>query len=115
MPEVFPSLYLDEDVSVVLGAILCARGFKLLTARDASQLGRTDLEQLTVASAASRVLFTHNRVDFEQLHNQWVEIGKNHAGIIVARRRLPAELATRIGRLLTLLALNDFPGQIFHI
>ena len=60
MPEVYPSLYLDEDVSVVVGAILRARGFNILTARDAKQLGQTDGQQLSIAAAANRVLLTHN-------------------------------------------------------
>ncbi len=115
MPEVYPSLYLDEDVSVVLGAILRARGFNVLTARDAKQLGRTDVEQLMVAAAANRVLLTHNRVDFEQLHQEWVESEQAHAGIVIARRRLPSELATRVGRLLTRLTHNDFSCQLLYV
>jgi len=115
MPEVYPSLYLDEDVSVVLGAILLARGFNVLTARDAQQLGRTDVEQLAVAAAANRVLLTHNRVDFEQLHQEWVETGKTHAGIVVARRRYPSEIATRVGRLLARLPHSDFSCQLLYV
>jgi predicted nuclease of predicted toxin-antitoxin system len=60
MPDACPSLYLDEDVSAVLGAILCARGFNALTVRDAKELGRTDIEQLKLAKKDNRVLLTHN-------------------------------------------------------
>ena len=94
MPDAYLSLYLDEDVSVVLGAILSARGFNVLTVRDAKQLGQTDIKQLYIATEGNRILLTHNRVDFEQL---------------------PVELAARIGRLFTRLPPEDFANQLFYI
>ena len=115
MPDAFPSLYLDEDVSVILGAILCARGFNALTVRDAKQLGQTDTEQLKKATNGNRVLLTHNRVDFEQLHSEYMKTGKTHAGIVIARRRVPSEMATRIGRLLTRLPSTKFSNQLFYV
>jgi len=65
MPEAVGSLVLDEDVSIVVAAILRARGFDALTVRDAGQLGLSDVEQLTAAVDAGRVLLTHDRADFE--------------------------------------------------
>ena len=115
MAESLASVYLDEDVSVVLAAILRARGFNTLTVRDAKQLGRSDAAQLTVASEANRVFLIHNRVDFEQLYREWLESGKPHAGIIIARRRLPIELATRVGRLLSRLSSEDLVNQLLYI
>ena len=94
MPDAYLSLYLDEDVSVVLGAILSARGYNVLTVRDAKQLGQTDIKQLHIATEGNRILLTHNRVDFEQL---------------------PVELAARIGRLFTRLPPEDFANQLFYI
>ena len=115
MPDGYSSLYLDEDVSVVLGAILSARGFNVLTVRDAKQLGQTDIKQLNIATEGNRILLTHNRVDFEQLHLECLKGGSTHAGIVIARRRLPAELAARIGRLFTRLPPQDFTNQLFYI
>src|SRR5574341_2570337 len=100
MPEAPTALYLDEDVSVVVGAILRARGFVVVTARDAGHLGVADAAQLAVAAQAGRVLLTHNRVHFERLHREWLESGRPHAGIIIARRRAAGEIAVRVGRLL---------------
>jgi hypothetical protein len=51
-----PSLYLDEDVSVVVAAILRARGFEATTARDIGQLGRSDFGQLTFAAEVGCVV-----------------------------------------------------------
>jgi hypothetical protein len=39
MPDLLPPLHCDEDVSVVLAAMLRARGFTATTARDSGQLG----------------------------------------------------------------------------
>jgi uncharacterized protein with PIN domain len=114
MPDRLPSLYCDEDVSVVLAAMLRARGFTVTTARDAGQLGRSDEEQLDFAAATDSVLVTHNRVDFERLHRRRLEAGRRHSGIIIARRRLPAELARRVGRLLARLPAEDFADQLFY-
>ena len=113
MPDRHPTLYCDEDVSVVLAAMLRARGFSVTAARDADQLGRSDEEQLTLAVGGGGVLLTHNRVDFERLHRLWLESGRDHAGIVIARR-LPVELAGRVGRLLARLGPEDFSNQLFY-
>lgn len=115
MPDVPASLYLDEDVSVVVAAILRARGFDVKTAREAEQLGRTDFEQLGFGTVANRVLLTHNRVDFERLHLEWLETGRPHAGIMIARRRPPCGTAARVGRLLTRLTADELRNQIFYV
>ena len=114
MPSPAPSLYLDEDVSVVAAAILRARGFVAVTARDTGQLGRTDAAQLTFAADAGTILLSHNRVHFERLHREWLEGGRPHAGIIIARRRPPRELAARVGRLLARLPADQFKNQILY-
>jgi Type III restriction enzyme, res subunit len=54
---------------------------------------RLDTLFLTFAANAGSVLVTHNRVDFERLHGRWLDVGRRHSGIMIARRRLPAELA----------------------
>ena len=68
MPSPPPSLYFDEDVSVVAAAILRARGYVAVTARDTGQLGQIDAARLAFAADAGRILLTHNRVHFERLH-----------------------------------------------
>ena len=61
------------------------------------------------------MLVTHNRVDFERLHRSWLEAGRLHSGIIIARRRLPVEVARRLGRLLARLPAEDFSDQLFYV
>ena len=115
MSRLLASLYLDEDVPVLLGAILHARGFCVATARNADQLGRSDRDQLLLSASSNLVLLTHNRVDFQRLHREWLACGMIHAGILVARRRLPHESAARAGRLLTRLSPQDLRNQLFFL
>lgn len=49
-----PPLYLDEDVSVVVAAILAARGFTVVTVRDRQRFGHSDFEQLAYAAEELR-------------------------------------------------------------
>ena len=60
------------------------------------------------------MLVTHNRADFERVHRTWLDAGRPHSGIIIARRRVPAELARRLGRLLVRLPAEDFVDQLFY-
>ena len=115
MPSPPPSLYLDEDVSVVVAAILAARGFPAVTVRDSKQLGRPDAEQLAYAARLNSILLTHNRSDFERLYRERLEAGNPHAGIIIARRRSPGEVAARVGRLLSRLGADGLRGQLFYV
>ena len=95
--------------------MLRARGFLVTTARDSGRLGRSDEEQLAFAAEADSVLLTHNRVDFQRLYRNWLASGRHHSGIVIARRRLPAELAARLGRLLARLPGADFANQLFYV
>jgi len=115
MPDTVGSLILDEDVSVVVAAVLRARGFDALTVRDTGRLGRSDTEQLTAAADAGRILLTHNRADFEQLHRTWLAAGKTHPGILVARRRIPTEIAARVGRILARLTPDNLKNQLLYV
>jgi len=56
--SLFISLYLDEDVNVLVADLLKARGFDAITARDAGTLNATDAEQFTYAVSQARTLVT---------------------------------------------------------
>jgi hypothetical protein len=49
MTNIFIHVYLDEDVDVLVAALLRSRGFEATTAHQAGQLGKTDAEQLEYA------------------------------------------------------------------
>ena len=104
--NLFIRLYLDEDVDVLLAALIAARGFEAETTVGAGKTWESDLNQLLHAAATGHVLLTHNRVDFERLASDWNATGRHHAGIIVAVRRSPYEIARRL-----LILMNDMTAE----
>src|SRR5690349_13544149 len=64
--------------------MLRAQGVDVVTTLDSGVLGQSDAQQLADAVAASRVLVTHNRLDFEQLHTEYLAQSRAHFGIIIA-------------------------------
>ena len=108
-------LYFDEDVSVVLGKVLSGRGFDVLTARDADMLRKTDKEQLVFGTKQGRVVVTHNRRHFEELHSDFVKQQSEHSGIVIAARRDLYEIARRVALLLNATPGSLFRNQIFYI
>jgi predicted nuclease of predicted toxin-antitoxin system len=107
--SVFISLYLDEDVNVLVADLLKARGFDAITARDAGKLHATDAEQFTYAVSQARTLVTHNRTDFEELVQAYFASGQMHYGVIFAVRRSPQEIAQRL-----LVILNQVTADEMH-
>src|SRR5262245_21107787 len=115
-------IYLDEDVSVLVGEMLRARGIDVLTTRDAGNLGATDDEQFGYAITSGRVLLTHNRVDFEHIAVQYYEdhianeqITIAYPGIIIAVRRPPRELTLRILVAMKGLSASYMSNQIRYV
>lgn len=82
-------LFVDEDAmsrSLITG--LRARGIDVTTVLDEDRIGIGDEEQLEFAAAEGRVLCTSNVGDFYNLHTQYMQDGRNHAGIIfIAQQR----------------------------
>jgi len=94
-------LYLDEDVPETIAIALRLRGYDVITVKEASKKGSTDLEQIQYATSEERILFTHNIADFCKIHSGFISKGNEHSGIIVSRQ-LP--VGTIVKALLRLLA-----------
>ncbi len=115
-PSLFIRLYLDEDVSVFLAQLLRPHGFEVLTTREAQNLGSSDAAQLQFASARQHAILTHNRCDFEQLHEAALRDHRTHAGILIASRRASDfELARRIMTVLDTFTAGEVANQLLYI
>lgn len=81
-------IYLDEDAqdSDFVTALLF-RNVDVLTSGAARMNGSGDLEQLEFAIGQGRVLFSYNAGDFSALHIEYLQTGKEHAGIVLAHQR----------------------------
>jgi hypothetical protein len=113
--RLFISLYLDEDVSTLIADLLHRRGFVAVTARDAGQLGKTDVEQLAYAAERQMAILTHNRSDYEELARQYAEAGRSHSGIFVAVRRQPHAIARRVAALLDRITADEMDNQLLYL
>jgi Domain of unknown function (DUF5615) len=110
----FVALYTDEDMSALVATLLRSRGLDVITVPEQSTLGKTDREQLEFATSLGRCILTHNRVDFERLHLQYVEEGKQHSGIIVVPQKNAYEVARRIGILVNALTADEIINQLLY-
>lgn len=108
------ALYTDEDVSALVATLLKSRGLDITTVPEQGTLGKTDREQLEYAISVNRCILTHNRVDFERLHLQYVEEGRKHAGIIVVPQKNAYEVARRVGTLALSLTVNEIRNQLLY-
>ena len=115
MNQLFIRLYLDEDVDVLLAALVRARGFDAVTTLEAERRGATDLDQLEFATQQRFTLLTHNRADFEELAGQWLGSGRHHAGIIIAVRRRPHDILRRLLPILNQVAADEIEDQVRYI
>lgn len=92
-------LYLDEDVPLSFGEALRTRGVDALSTQKAGNKGFTDLEQLQFAVEHGRVIITHNKKDFMLLHKNYLELKKQHHGIILTDQQPIGVLLKRIMKL----------------
>ena len=84
MPE--GSLFLDEDVRVLLAEVLRSRGYHATHVLEVKRTGKSDAEQLAYAAKNGMAVLTHNIRDYVVLHKAYQAAGKNHSGIIVSEQ-----------------------------
>ena len=114
-PRLFIELYIDEDVDVLVADLLHARGCDALTTRDARRLHATDEDQLMFAAGEQRALLTHNRADFEALHQVYRESGRHHAGILIAVRHPAYEIVRRLLLILNAVTADEIEDQARYL
>jgi hypothetical protein len=77
---------MDEDsMDQRLAQALRARGVDVQAALDASMVERADEDHLAHAAEQDRVLYSFNVEDFYRLHTRFLEQGRTHAGVVLAR------------------------------
>lgn len=108
------ALYTDEDMSALVATLLRSRGLDITTVPQQATLGKTDSEQLEFTTSMGRCLLTHNRVDFERLHLQYMEENKQHSGIIIVPQKSAYEVAQRIGILVSALTAEEIRNQLLY-
>ncbi|NJK58833.1 MAG: DUF5615 family PIN-like protein [Pleurocapsa sp. SU_5_0] len=97
-----------------LSPLLKSRGLDVTTVPEQATLGKTDSEQLEIATSFGRCLLTHNRIDFERLHLQYINENKQHSGIIIVPQKNPYKVARRIGILVSALTVEEINNQLLY-
>ena len=115
MNKLFTEIYLDENVHVLIAKIIRSHGFKAVTAQEAGRKGINDFEQLKYASENGFAIVTQDRIDFEELANEYFASGKNHCGIIISSDNSPQEISRRIITILNDLTADEMVNQIIYI
>jgi uncharacterized protein with PIN domain len=113
--KLFATIYTDEDVSKLVATLLRARGFDVTTTIEQGMLSRSDSQQLAYAASVDRCLLTHNRVDFERLHLEYMTAGWEHSGIIVIPQKNAYEIAQRAAILLNTLTADEIANQLLYV
>ncbi|MBE9204346.1 DUF5615 family PIN-like protein [Synechocystis salina LEGE 06099] len=101
-------------MSALVAVLLRSRGLDATTVLEQTTLGKTDREQLEFATSINRCLVTHNRVDFEQLHLQFMQENRKHCGIIVAPQKNAYKVAQRISILVSMLTADSINNQLLY-
>ena len=124
------TFYTDEDMSALVATLLKSRGLDVTTVPEQATLGKTDGEQLKIATSLRRCLATHNRVDFEvrpraderrkgtrtfeRLHLQYMKENEQHFGIMIVPQKNAYEVAQRIGVLVNALSVEEIYNQLLY-
>jgi hypothetical protein len=76
-------VYLDEDLSPTIAALLRRKGLDATTAYETGNVQLHDRAQLAHATREGRAIVTANVVDFIELARDAVETNTEHEGIIL--------------------------------
>jgi hypothetical protein len=76
-------VYLDEDLSPIVGRILREKGVEAVSAHDVGSVQLDDRTQLATATRRGSAIATANVVDFLRLASDAVAANTEHAGIIL--------------------------------
>jgi hypothetical protein len=76
-------VYLDEDLSPAIAALLRQHGVDATTAQEVGNVQWDDRAQLAYAAREGRAIVTANVIDFIELAHEAVATNTEHAGIVL--------------------------------
>ena len=108
-------LFLDEDMHSVLGSALRKRGFDAVHAQELGRKGKSDAEQLAYSVEKKRCLISFNVKDFVLLHNEYVQTGREHWGIIVSKQLPVGETMRNILKILQRFSQDSMKNNVVFL
>ena len=101
----FPTLYLNENISIKLLPELKKRDIHAVHTIVAGNRSFTDEQQLHYSSRYKYILVTHNRKHFKKIHFIWQSRDLRHSGILLVKFEEVDVLAKRIEKFM----INVYP------
>jgi len=108
-------LYLDEDVPFAFAQALLNRGIDIITTQQVKNDSLSDAEQLNYVVKVQRTIFTHNKKDFILLHNEYLQNGKEHSGIILSDQLPIGVLLRRFMKLWFTISADDMKNRLEYL
>ena len=113
MPDI--SLYLDEDVRVLLAEVLRSRGYSATHVLEAGRAGKSDDDQLAYAVKRRMTLLTHNVRDYTILDKSYQTAGRDHFGIIVSEQISFSDLLKRTLKCLSVNSRKSLKNKVIWL
>lgn len=110
--SLFIRLYIDEDVHESIAPELRRRGYDVLNTREVNRRGLSDAEQLAYAAAENRTLFSFNAADYTALHKEYLDQGREHAGVVISNQIPIGEAIRRLLILLDRVSADEMQTQL---
>lgn len=109
------SIYLDEDVRVLLAEVLRNRGYEASHVVEVGRTGKSDEEQFAYAVRHKMAILTHNIRDYIILSRSYKSQGKSHFGIIVTDQLPFSELLKRTLKFLSLNSKDSIKNRLIWL
>ncbi|MCZ7574914.1 MAG: DUF5615 family PIN-like protein [Ardenticatenaceae bacterium] len=108
----FIRLSLDEDVHKRVAAALQLRHFDVVSAHELGTWGLSDEEQAAYAAREGRTILTYNTPDSLRLHQEWLQAGRAHWGIVVSDQLPIRETVHRLLNLLNRVTADEMQNEV---
>ena len=108
-------LYLDEDVHKKIALSLRLKGYDVISAHEVKNPGLPDFKQLEYAISEQRAIFTFNIGDFDGLHKEYMQSGKEHFGILLSKQIPFSDTLKRLTHFLFTHSAKEIKNNLFWI
>jgi uncharacterized protein with PIN domain len=108
-------LYLDEDVHKKIAFSLRLKGYDVVSAHEVQNQSLPDYQQLQYAISEQRAIFTFNVADFDRLHREYTQKGKEHFGIILSKQISFSKTLQRLTQFLSTDFSKDIRNNLFWL
>ena len=108
-------LYLDADVHPKIASVLREREFDSISAQEVEREKISDEDQLDFSISQSRAILTYNTKHFTKLHKDYMDVGKEHCGIVVSPQHPIGTSLRKLMNLMTTLSAEEMINRLEYL